>query len=248
MLMRIFTVLLVIGSALWADLNAQHTTLWPKKGKTPPNALLVTLLTRQGQREFLERARPELLPEFDRDVTEVLNRTVRDYSRYFHFCPVYFFIDSMSDKIALGEYQGVVLDSSLQPVADAESRLGARKFFIAHYGSPFPQPDSVRPTTGADLSGQTEMNGDDPTALFRERLVVCDADFNLLSGKGPRTNFVHASPPSLRNPRDYRIYRRSIVYNAKRWYIDYQPTAYGYSRTLKKYYSRSETTGEYAGH
>jgi len=206
------------------------------KGATPPKALLVTLLSRQKQRVHLKKYRPELLPEFERDVAEVAKRTRLDYSRYFKYCPVYFVIDSMVDKIAAGELEGVLLDSSLQPVRNPVIRPGSKDFFIAHYGSPIPQPDSVRKASPGDLGGSVEDYGDDPTALFREKLIVTDANFRLLSKNGPRTNYVRAFRPRGMDNLEYRHYRRAIVYNSDRWYIDYLPTAHSYEATLRTYF------------
>lgn len=206
------------------------------RGSTPPKALLVTLLTRPNQREYLQKHRPDLLPEFEHDVTEVLKRTVFDFSRYFRYCPVYFFIDTSANKIATGEWEGVLLDSTLHPVSNTVVKPGAKDFFIAHYGSPIPQPDSVRPPAAGDLGGSKEMYGDDPTALFREKLIVADADFKLLSRTGPRTNYIRALRPRGMSESEYRIYRRAITYNARRWFIDYMPVAYSYDATLRRYF------------
>jgi hypothetical protein len=229
-----FTIILLLLSG-----NVAHAQIFGKrgpKGATPPKALLVTLLTRPTQREHLRKNRPELLPEFDRDVAEVAKRTRLDYSRYFRYCPVYFFVDSSANKIATGDWEGVLLDSALQPVTNPVIRPGDKNFFIAHYGNPIPQPDSVRPASPHDMGGAVEMDGDDPTALFREKLLVADADFKLLHKNGPRTNFVRTFRPRDMNSEEYRRYRKAITYNAKRWYIDYMPTAHSYDATLRKYF------------
>jgi hypothetical protein len=208
-----------------------------KAGETPPKAVLVELLTRQGQREYVVRYRPELLPEFSHDVDEVIKRTAIDWSRYFHFCPVYFFMDSVSDKIRQGEFAGVVLDSALQPVASPVIANGERNIYIAYFGTPMPQPDTVRPNTPITSAGQfMEHDGDDATSLLHDRLLVNDADFRLLSEKKPRTLFVHGIRPRWMGTSEYRSYYRSIAYNARRWYIDYLPIAYSYEVTLRKYF------------
>ena len=206
------------------------------KGSVPPKALFVTLLTRPNQREHLREHRPDLLPAFERDVAEVAKRTRMDYSQYFRYCPVYFFIDSTANKIASGDWEGVLLDSALRPVSNPVVRPGEKSFYIAHYGSPIPQPDSVRARSPGDLGSSVESYGDDPTALFREKLLVKDADFKLLSKTGPRTNYVRAYRPRGMDSDEYRLYRKAITYNSIRWFIDYMPTAYSYDATLRRYF------------
>jgi len=228
----IFTALLL--SSFPAD--AQMFGRRGPKGAVPPKALLVTLLSRPKQREHLKKYRPDLLPEFERDVSEVARRTRLDYSRYFKYCPVYFFVDTMSDKLAAGEWEGVLLDADMQPAKAPVIGPGSKDYFIAHYGSPIPQPDSVKKPSPGDMGGSVEADGDDPTALFREKLIVTDYKFRLLSEKGPRTNFVRAFRPRGMSNKEYRQYRRAIVYNANRWYIDYLPTAHSYDATLRTFF------------
>jgi hypothetical protein len=206
-------------------------------GEAPPKALLIELLTRGNQREYLVNNRPDLLPEFDRDVNTVIELTVMDWSRYFQFCPVYFFVDTNADKIRQGAFTGVLLDSAMQPVAQPVIADGERNIYIGYYGSPMPQPDTVRPTTPGQSAGQyMEHDGDDVTSLIRERFLVHDADFRMLSEDKPRTNYYRSFRPPYMTGRQYRRYRRSLVYNAKRWYVDYQPTAYSYDATLRRYF------------
>lgn len=206
-----------------------------KAGEEPPKAVLVELLTRQNQRDYLVKNRPQLLREFDHDVAEVTRRTLLNWSHYFHYCPLYFFADTMADRIMHGQFAGVLLDSALKPVANPVIKEGERRIYIAYFGMPIPQPDVVKTVPGP-LGQYAEHDGDDPTSLIRERLLVVDADFVLLSETKPRSNFVRATRPSWMSGDEYRKYRRSITYNADRWYIDYQPVAYSYDATLRRYF------------
>lgn len=206
-----------------------------KAGELPPKAMLIELLTRQNQRKYLATARPDLLPTFDHDVAEVSRRTILDWSGYFRYCPLYFFADTVADRVMRGEFAGVLLDSSLHPVTDPVIKDGERNIYIGYYGMPIPQPDTVKSVPGP-LGQYGEHDGDDPTSLIRERLLVVDADFNLLSETKPRSNFVRATRPSWMNTDEYRKYRRAITYNASRWYIDYAPVAYSYDATLRRYF------------
>jgi hypothetical protein len=238
MIRRLFPLLLLLLSCLSA--RAQFLGIGrprAKGGEAPPKAVLIELLTRAGQRDYLVEHRPELLAQFNSDVDAVMKRTVLDWSTYFKFCPVYFFVDSQAKQIMAGEFAGVLLDSSMNPVAQPIIQNGERNIYIAYYGTPMPQPDTVRPNSPSTSAGQyMEHDGDDATSLLHDRLLVNDADFRLLSERKPRTNFVRGSRPDWMGTADYRAYYRSIVYNAKRWYIDYQPIAYNYDLTLQKYF------------
>jgi hypothetical protein len=208
-----------------------------KAGEAKPKAVLVEILTRKNQREFIVNHRPDLLPEFNSDVEAVAKRTRMDWSQHFRFCPVYFFIDTLADKVKQGEFAGILLDSALKPVENPVIAPGERNIYIAYYGIPIPQPDTVKPN---GLYGQgvrnMEHDGDETTSLIRQRLLVNDADFRLLSETKPRTNYVRAIRPSWMGPKDYRHYRISLTYNASRWYIDYMPVAYSYDQTLRRYF------------
>jgi hypothetical protein len=143
----------------------------------------------------------------------------------------------MSEKLKAGEWDGVLLDSTMQPVSNPVIKPGDRDFYIGYFGSPIPQPDTVRPSTPGQSAGQyMEHDGDDATSIFRERLLINSPDFRLLPERLPRTNYVRAVRPANMNAGEYRVYNRRFTYNAKRWYIDYVPTAYSYDRTLRRFF------------
>ncbi len=205
-----------------------------KPGEVPPKAMLIELLTRQNQRDYVVQNRPELLTVFENDVSEVKRRTVLDWSSYFKFCPLYFFLDTNADRIRRGEFEGVLLDSTMKPATNLAVQPGERNIYIGYFGSPLPQPDTTGPP--GPLGQYMEHDGDDVTSLIRERFLVHDADFRMLPDAKPRTNFVRAIRPTWMSGKEYRSYRRHITYNASHWYIDYQPTAYSYDATLRRYF------------
>lgn len=233
----LFFLLLLAGSP-----ESEAQIIKPRgRSAAPPKALIVMLLTRGGQRDHLVRLHPELLPEFDRDVREVNRRIVIDFSENFRYCPVYFVIDTNVNRFAAGEWSEVLFDSSLQPAKAPVIRPGSRDYFIAHYGGPTPQPDSVRTPTQGDLGGESETYGEDPTGLLREKLLVADPDFHILtSDKGPKTTYARALRPTWMSVAEYQRYRREMTYNAKRWFVDYIPSAYPYDVTLRKYFRKRQ--------
>lgn len=232
-----FSLLLIVSILLCIpDLHAQLFKSRSRSAK-PPKALVVMLLTRENQRSHLKQYRPNLLPEFERDVREVNRRIVKDFSRNFKFCPVYFVVDTNVNQLAAGEWRGILFDSTMQPVTQAVIQPGSKEYFIAHYGGPTPQPDSVRTPVMGDLGSESEVYGDDPTGLFQEKLLVSDPDFRTLtSAVGPKTTYARSLRPVWMSGEEYYQYRRELTYNAKRWFIDYIPSAYPYDVTLRKYF------------
>lgn len=237
MMRRLLPLLLLLISCLPAQAQFLGIGRRAKPNELPPKALLVELHTRPNQRDYLVKNRPELLSEFDHDVSEVARLTIVDWTHYFRFCPVYFFEDTVAERVRRGEFAGVLLDSNKQRVMSPIIPEGERNIYIAYFGTPIPQPDTVRPTTPGQSAGQyMEHDGDDATSIIHDRLLVNDADFRMLSERKPRTNFVRAWRPYWMSNDQYRSYNRSLTYNARRWYIDYHPIAYSYDATLRRYF------------
>lgn len=239
-----FRYLIFTCLALALMMPQTQAQIFPPKAKrstVKPKALVVTLLTRGSQREHLKKYRPDLLPEFEKDVREVNKRIRKDFSRNFRFCPVYFVVDTNLNQFAVGNWDSVLVDSALRPVTSPVIRPGEKNFFIAHYGGPTSQPDSVRARFLGDMGGETEVYGEDPTGMFQEKLHVADADFHALTGdKGPKTAYARSLRPVWMSGEEYVRYRREITYNARRWFIDYIPSAYPYDVTLRKYFRTQE--------
>jgi hypothetical protein len=236
--------LLFTALILLLALPESYAQVFPQRARrstVQPKALVVTLLTRGSQREFLKQYRPQMLAEFEKDIREVNKRIVLDFSRNFRFCPVYFIADTNINRFASGDWEGVLFDSSGSTLTKAVIHPGDKTFFVAHYGGPTPQPDSVRARTPGDLGGEGEVYGEDPTGLFQEKLHVTDANFRTLtSDKGPKTAYARALRPTWMNGAEYLKYRREITYNARHWFIDYIPSAYPYDVTLRKYFRTNQ--------
>jgi hypothetical protein len=197
----------------------------------------VELLTRANQRAYLKANRRELVRDFDHDVEEVMKRTIRDWSRYFDYCPVYFFYDTSAEGVKEKAWSTVLLDSNRRLIGQPVLGADDTDFYIAYYGSPIPQPEIVK-SNGPEFMGSSavEHYGDDPTALFREVLLVCDHKFRLLPARMPRTNYIrNLRPPSLSRA-EYKFLKQSLFYDAKRWDVDYIPCAYSYAATLRRYF------------
>lgn len=225
----LFLLFILSASSAGAQLGVGRRA---RRGDVPPKAMFIILLTRQAQREHLMNTRPEYLPQFDKDVAEVMARTVKDWSHNFRYCPVYFFVDTMEQKIRNGQWAGVLLDTALKPAANLAVNPDDN-VYIGYFGSPLPQLDA---TAARGALGYSE--GYDATSLIRERLLVTDSKFRLLPDRLPHTNYVRAVRPAGMSYEQYRQYRKELSYDADRWYVDYMPVAYSYDKTLQRFFGR----------
>lgn len=200
-----------------------------KRGEKPPKALLVELLTRQNQVEYMQKNNPARVPEILHDIESVMKVTALDFEAHFDFIPVFFFIDTNAEKIKNGQFEGVLLDAKLQPVKQHVLQEGDTSFFVAYFGAFMPQPQVIKPgyTNTNNLGGYRETAGDDPTAL-KKTLLVMDHNFEMLQLPKPRTPNNYGDLPR----KAYRKYS----YRAKKSSFDYVPLASSYDATLRRYY------------
>jgi hypothetical protein len=198
-------------------------------GEKPPKALLVELLARKNQVDYMKENNPERVPEIMKDIQSVMKATMLDFSMNFDYVPVYFFIDTNADKIKEGHFEGVLLDENFQLVKQTVLAEGDTNFYVAYFGAYMPQPQHIKPgyTNTNNLGGYRETAGDDPTAL-KKTLLVMDHNFELLQLPRPRTPRTYVSMA--------RRETRKLFYRAKHSSIDYIPLAASYDATLRRYF------------
>lgn len=200
-------------------------------GEKPPKALLIELLTRKAQIEYMSQNNPARVAEVLHDIKSVWEATVLDFSMNFDYVPVYFFVDTNADQIRKGHFEGVLLDEKMQPVKQSVLVEGDTNFFVGYFGSYMPQPQQIKPGYTADaansIGGYMENMGDDPTAL-KMTLLVMDHNFEMLQLPRPRTPNKYVSMSRKEN--------RKLFYKAKNTEIDYVPLAASYDATLRHYY------------
>lgn len=199
-------------------------------GEKPPKALLIELLTRKEQVEYMRQNNPTRVAEVLHDIKSVWEATVLDFSMNFDYIPVYFFVDTNADQIKKGHFQGVLLDEHMQPVKQPVLAEGDTNFFVGYFGSYMPQPEHIKPSyteASNNLGGYLETMGDDPTAL-KMTLLVMDHHFEMLQLPRPRTPNKYVSMSRREN--------KKLFYKAKNTQIDYVPLAASYDATLRHYY------------
>lgn len=225
----IFWIALVLVAT---SVNAQSALFSRKKARAtdvPPKVLLVQLSSERNRRAYLQKIRDEKrLALLEKDNKAVVQRTIKDFTDNFRFCPVYFFIDTNTKKIAAGQFEGVLLDSSLNPAQNILLHPGDTNFFIGCYGVPnatYP-PDSVR------LVSAEYYKAHETGSLSSQIWYVMDYKFRLLVSPLPYTSFL-----SVKNP-GYKMKALPASYNYSSQYFDisYKASAWRYSATLSKYF------------
>lgn len=194
-------------------------------GEHPPKVLLVELFTRRNKINYLTSLKKDKMArDVEADVRMVIEKTVADFTDNYSFTPVYYFIDTLADKIQNHEYAGVVLDEKLQPVARPILADGDTAIYILTFGNYVPQPESTNEkyTESNNLGGNREHYGDETSALSPTVLVM-NHRFQLLREDQPRTC-----------GRGYSS-NRKYKYNGR--YHFYRPCARAYDAALRKYFS-----------
>lgn len=199
------------------------------RGEKPPKALLVELLTREPQVNYLKKYRPDRLHEVTKDIHSVMKVTVLDFKENFDYIPVYYFIDSNADKIKEGKFAGVLLDEQMQPVQQTILAEGDTNFFVAYYSTCIPQPDyvDINKAYSNRLGAVQESYGDAPLGM-KKTLLVMDHRFELLRLPKPRSPRAYVRLSVKDN--------RRLTYRSKNSMIDYVPQAASYHATLERYY------------
>ena len=106
-------------------------------GKKYPAYVLIQLRSEKNRIEALAKAHwPERLEEVKKDAREVIRYMVADFKANFHYCPVYYYIDTNLAKVKKKQFEGILLDDSLNPVANIPIRKTDHNYVIVYYGYP----------------------------------------------------------------------------------------------------------------
>lgn len=104
------------------------------KDEMPPSFLLVQLITGSNKIKYYERhGEPEKAAQIRRDAAAINKNIIRDFNRHFSFCPVYYFYDTNVVNIVRQQFDGAILDTSLQHIV-LQVQPGDTSYFIGQYG------------------------------------------------------------------------------------------------------------------
>jgi hypothetical protein len=129
----------------------------------------------------------------EKEAQELITQTRRDneaiiaaFAKYFDFCPVYFYYNDANGKIAKGDFDGIFLDSTLNP--DPSIRLKTDNFMIAYFGYHVQDQKEVTDQHG---NTTTEMESTGFALPNREGITLMDNKMKQISSPFPR--FIKAS-------------------------------------------------------
>lgn len=100
--------------------------------------LLVRLKSGRGQAAALIKRGDTTAARKLKERKQIVNREIiRQFRKYFDFCPVYYFYDDQSGDILHGKLEGNVLNDSLQPLEQLPSEIS--NFYVAGVGNVWPE-------------------------------------------------------------------------------------------------------------
>jgi len=218
-------IIILITSSLASDAQMFHRIRARHRDK-PPVALLIQLNSQKNRTDYcLRKNKMELLAILQKDTREVMKRIVLDFSENFYYCPVYFFMDTNARDIMKGNFEGILLDSSLLPMKNIILQKGDTNFFVGTFSIMAPDFEWTD-----SLQESEYFSHHNDAVLSVPRFYAMDHNFNILRSTLPWTAFAAYSEIPLKRKR--RFYK----YESHRFNIGYSASALRYSNTLDRFY------------
>jgi hypothetical protein len=176
--------------------------------KRYPAAVLVQLRSEHNRIEALTKSgRYQDVEDVKKDALEVRKRMILDFHDHFHYCPVYYYIDTNADLIKLKAFDGVLLQEDGTPIKAPVLESTSENYLIVYYGYALSQSKvNWRPIT--DTSRYTY----DPQTPYGKALVVLNAKFQ-------QVNYLYNL--------NFKILKgnKKYYYHSKHFEIEYYPHA-----------------------
>ncbi|RYE23414.1 MAG: hypothetical protein EOP51_10610 [Sphingobacteriales bacterium] len=103
---------------------------------------------------------------------------VADFNDNFHYCPVYYFYDTTAEKVKQGQFEGVLLDSNLNPVKNMVISAKDTNFFVTYFGNSVPENVTTSYGWNGTVNKDDELNYSHASSLRQAfKLVVMDHNF-----------------------------------------------------------------------
>ena len=132
--------LLIFTAALFSMSVPQFVRAQDSKSARYPAAVLVMLNSEQNRIRNASRANNiENLELVKTDASGVIAATKNDFHDNFNYCPVYYFMDTNSEKVKNGQLTGIITNEDGSNVTD----VPLYNCIVAYYGFPdaHPNPD-----------------------------------------------------------------------------------------------------------
>jgi len=199
------------------------------KHEVAPKVLLVMIPSETNRRKALEAAHDtKRLALLEDAVKKVQHKIVADFTDNFHFCPVYFFIDTNQATIESLHFSGVLLDSALKPVAAPALQNGDTNFFVGCYGIMTATPDS----TVTNITAEQYKKHQD-IATQTPCFYAMDHTFQVLHSDYPFKAYGLTENPGYKMKKPKSVYYYSSPY----FEIGYEASAWKYSATLTQFFA-----------
>ncbi len=211
-------LLLLVVAALFSIAPARAADSLVAK-RIPPKVVLVELFSQQSRMDALIRAkRYRDTATLSKDARKAVSVTVKDFKDNFQYCRYYFFWDKDFDAIMAGQFDGVLLDSSLSLAKNVN--ISDTNYLIVHYGIPQWQSHKRK----MEVTNKTEMGGK-PNGYG---LIMCNYQMKQIGYTYWLRNFLVSFKKKGKVHDDY-------IYVSKKFDIEYYPLAGNVSDKLIDY-------------
>lgn len=196
------------------------------KNEIPPKALLVIIPSESNRRAALQNMHDtKKLSLLEDAVKNVQRKMVMDFTDNFHYCPVYFFVDTNQAKIKALQFDGILLDSTLKPATNPVLANGDTNFIVGCYGIMSPTHDTTASTAEAykkhqDIATQTQS------------FYAMDHKFQILHSGYPFKSYSLTKDPGYKMKKSKNAY----YYSSPFFEISYAASAWKYSATLTQFF------------
>lgn len=100
-------------------------------------AVLVKLYSEQNRiAHFQRKGDVENVNYIKKDAAATMKATVGDFEANFHYCNVYYFIDTNLNEIIASNFTGILLNENLEPASNSVLKNGDTSFVIVYFGIP----------------------------------------------------------------------------------------------------------------
>lgn len=110
-----------------------------------PHYVLVQISSESNRIKAMERAHAQRELEIvKKDAAGVKAAMMKDFKDRFTFCPVYFYIDTNVELIKARKFDGILLDTSRQLVANPPLNANSKDYLVVYWGFPTTQPHNMK--------------------------------------------------------------------------------------------------------
>lgn len=137
-----------------------------------PRAILVQLRSEHNRLEAMTKSHDEKgIEEVTRDAIEIRKRMKNDFTDNFHYCPVYYYMDTNADLVKNKQFDGVLMTANGIAVTKPVINSRSDDYFIVYYGYHIYQPKPNK------IVAETDKYVYDPESSPGKGLVILNDKF-----------------------------------------------------------------------